>query len=613
MRDVKSYVAVLCAVLLLAPASFAQQQDPQIGSENAHWHSGLTRNYTATYIPPIDITNSSRMDSLIQQGNLYLSLNDAIAMALENNIDVESQRYIFDIRGYALKNAQAGACGGSCDPSLQTNWSWQHSAQIQQNAVTAGGQAINVGNTKTKNYTLSQNLGTGTQLSLSFNNRNSTTNNRNQTYVPGYNSGLQLNATQPLLQGFGKAFLRRSITIANNDIRRADSDFQQTVNTTLNTVIQAYWNLVSARSQVDVNQKTVELNQQLYENNQKQVDIGTLAPLDVLTAETQVAAAQAQLVQSQTQVLTQENTLKNLLSRNGLGNPLLAGIHIIPTDRIRVPDVEPVTPLQDLVAMALQKRPEPTVLQLTMEDTRQNLLGTKNSLLPQLNLTANISNPGVGGVLNPLQNVDPVTGMTVATRNPPPAGLIGGYSNILRQLFSVPTLNYQVGFTFTVTLRNRAAQAQLAQQTLQLRQNELALQKQVNQIRLDVQNAQVAVTQARAQYVNATKARELQEQVLSAEQQKYELGVSTVYTIVQYQRDLATNRRNEVAAQVAYAQAKLQMDMATGNLMDRYNIVFNEARDGQISRRADPIPPTLTNPPQGQAAVPGLPQPITPR
>jgi outer membrane protein len=609
MHDVKRSLAFLCAVLMLAPAGWAQST-PQIGNQNEHWYSGITRKYSPSYIPPVDLSNSSRLDQLVRAGNLYLSLQDAIALALENNIDIEVQRYNYDIRNFALKSAEAQACGGNgCDPTFTANMSWARQASIVTNAIVGGGVSTNVGNNRTRNFSIQQGLPTGGTATLNFNNSSGTTNNPNVNFVPNLQSSLNLQMTQPLLSGFGLALNRRPIVIARNDIRRTDFEFQQNVNTVLNTVVQAYWNLVSARSNVDVVQQSLDLAQQLYDNNRKQLEIGTLAALEVLQAETALESARSNLVQAQTAVLTQENAMKNLLSRNGIASPLIADAHIIPTDRIRVPEVEPVTPIQDLIDLALQKRPEIGVQQLNLENQRINLQTTRNSMLPQLNLTGNVNNVGTGGPLNPIPNIDPLTGQ-LRPRNVN-TDLIGGYGNILRQLFGVPTISYNVGFQFTVNLRNRSAQAQMAQQTTQLRTAELQLQRTLNQIRVDVRNAQIAVEQARARYASAEKARAIQEQVLRAEEQKYQLGASTVYTVVQMQRDLANTRQQELAAQVAYAQAKLQLDVATGNLMDRYNIVFDEAREGTIQRRADPIPDVLT--PQGQAANPAAPRPLAPR
>ncbi len=646
----KSYITVLCICLLLAPSGVvAQSPQPQNPTGLGRFTTFIRNTYTTGTIPPINTNNSARLDELIRQGNLYLSLNDAIALALENNIDIAVQRYQFQIVDYGLKYAVSRSCGGggggglsasgnnqgngiltnantlngsstvngngnvasaggSCDPSFSTNWNWGRTANINTNSVTSGGNVVTIGNSTSKSYNFSQAFGSGAQMAVGMSNQRFTTNNTNALFVPGYTDQVTLTASQPLLSGFGFAYNRRNLIIAQNDIKRTDFDFITQVNSTLNTVVQSYWNLVAANSNVSVAQQSLELAEELYENNQKEAEIGVLAPLDVLNAQSQMETQRATLVQAQTTALTQENNLKNLLSKNGLGSPLVADAHIVPTDRIRVPDVEAVTPIQDLISMALGKRPEPASQQLQMDDTRQTLYGLRQQIKPNLNASGQVYNPAAGGILNPAPQVNPITGV-VSPRTAPAPYLVGGLGNIFTQLFSIPTLNYSVGFSFNVTLRNRASRAQMAEQELSLRQNELGLQKTVNQIRVDVKNAQIAVTQARAQYASAETALALQEQVLQAEEQKLDLGASTVYQVVLYQRDLSTARYNVVTAQVAYALAKLQMDTATGNLMDRYGIALPEARDGQISRRPDPIPDVLT-PPQGQTSLPNAPRPL---
>jgi outer membrane protein TolC len=247
--------------------------------------------------------------------------------------------------------------------------------------------------------------------------------------------------------------------------------------------------------------------------------------------------------------------------------------------------------------MAIQNRPDLAQQRISMENTRLNMSQTKNAMLPTLNLTGNISNPASGGPVNPIQNINPITGEVIprdlSRINP---DLIGGYPNILRQLFGAQTVNYTLGFTLNIPLRNRTAQAALATQELQLRQTELQLQKSINQIRADVQNAVININQARARYNAVQRQTALQIQVLDAEQKKLELGASTVFQVIQFQNALANARQNEVAAQVAYASSKLALDVATGNLMDRYGIVFDEAKDGTITRRADPIPDVINTP-----------------
>jgi len=272
------------------------------------------------------------------------------------------------------------------------------------------------------------------------------------------------------------------------------------------------------------------------------------------------------------------------------------------------------------MAKALDHRPEVAQQRLQLENSKINLTGAHNALRPQLNLTGQVSNPGGGGIFDfSVPNIDPQTGLpkvdsqgNLIPRPSPDPSLIGGYGNILRQLFGVPTVNYQVGFTLNIPLRNRSAQAAYITQSLQLRQSELGLQKEVNQIRMDVKNALIAVKNARARYQSSTVASDVARQVLEAEQKKYELGASTSYAVVQHQTDLATARQSEVAAISAYAQAKLQLDLATGTILESNSVVIDEAKKGRLSKTPSPIPDVA---PTGRAAgaTPGANTPVANR
>ena len=417
---------------------------------------------------------------MIRAGNLYLSLSDAIALALENNIDVEVSRYTYPINESALRASHASnGAGVSYDPAITSTINWNHNANISTNSITAGGQSVNTGDSRIRNFGIQQGFMTGGTATLGFNNTITTTNNANAIYLPQYSTGLSLQGSQPLLQGFGLAFNTRNIRIAKNNIRLTDYQFEQQLNTTLNTVISTYWNLVSSYLAVDVAQQSLALSQKLLGDNKKQLEIGTMAPLDVLQAEQQVSTSETNLITAQTAVEQLEVTLKNLLSRNGLASTSFESVHIVPTDRITVPDVEPIQPVQDVVAKALDHRPELAQQRLQLENSKINLTGTRNSMLPQLNLTGNVSNPGAGGIYNTNPYINPVTNQP-APRPAAPPELIGGYGNILRQVFGVPTVNYPIGFTLNIPLRNRAAQEAYIQQDLQLRQSELGVQKEVN-------------------------------------------------------------------------------------------------------------------------------------
>jgi len=619
MKQSKPFIALLCVLLMAAPGVYSQQlndRGPTLSNERPHWYSGFTNNYRTRYVPPISVSNSGRADSLIRAGNLYLSLSDAIAMALENNIDVEVSRYNYPLADASLLSAQASnGAGVSYDPAITSTVNWARTAQIQTNSVTAGGQSVNIGDIQTRNFGVVQGFPTGGTATLGFNNNSSTTNNANAIFLPSYNSGLSLQANQPLLQGFGLAVNTRNIRVAKNTIRLTDYQFEQQLNTTLNTVISTYWNLVSSALAVDVAQQTLDEANRLLSDNKKQLDIGTMAPLDVLQAQQQVSTSETNLITAQTAVEQLEVSLKNLISRNGLANAALADVHVIPTDRITVPAVEPIQPVQDVVAKALDHRPELAQQRIQVENSKINLSGTRNGLLPTLNVVGNVSNPGAGGIFNTTPQINPLTG-EVVPRALPNGDLIGGYGNILRQVFGVPTINYTVGFTLNIPLRNRSAQAAYIQQDLQLRQSELGVQKEVNQIRMDVQNALIAVKNARARYQSATTASAVAQQVLDAEQKKYELGASTSYAVVQHQVDLANARSAEVLAVSAYAQAKLQLDLATGTILENNNVIIDEVKNGRVSKAPSRIPEVApTTPAPGRAAItaPGAPAPAANR
>jgi outer membrane protein TolC len=602
MRSVKSYISLLGILAVMAPAGYGQSRNtraPQLLSEGG-FINNITQKYKPQYVPPIDISNSGRLEHLIRAGNLYLSLNDAIALALENNIGLEIQRYTFQTNDIALKSSYTGT-NGNWDPIFTSNINWGKTQSIQTNTITSGGQSVNVNGTRQRNFGIQQSFKTGGNVVFGFNNSTRTTNNSNDIFGPNLSSSLQLQGTQPLLNGFGLALNTRGIRIAQNNIRAADFSFKQQINTTLNAVIQAYWNLVSANLNVTVARQSLDLSERLLDQNKKQIEIGTMAPIDIKQTEVQVAQGQQNLITAEAAISTQEITLKNLLSRNGLGSATLAAVHIIPTSRVEVPAVEPVQPIQDLTEMALSSRPELAQQRVQMENTEINLKATRNSMLPTISLTGNLSNPASGGPINPIPQTDPLTGeirpRNLSSINP---DLIGGYSNILRQLWGQQTINYTIGFTLNIPLRNRAAQYTMATQELALRSSQLQLQQQSNTIRADVATAQINIASARARYEVAEKALAAQEAVVDGEQRKFQLGTSTLYVVIQQQNTLATSRQNVVTAQVAYANAKLQMDVATGNLMEKYNIVLDEAKDGTLSRRPDPIPDVI-NTQNGQA------------
>ncbi len=623
MKHVQSILASFC-VFLTTSQTYAQQQPP-------HWYSSITRPYEPKYMPPANITSTTRLSSLLRDGKLYLSLQDAIALALENNIDIEVERYLFPLAEADLLRAQAGSStqgfstattggatglnangvqsflgnygggGGASgftaspnpngfDPTVNSTIQWGHITSPQQNTVTTGTTSL-VSTNKLANFNIQENFVTGGTATLSYNNTFSEQNAYLNLFNPVTTAFLDLTVAQPLLQGFGLAFNNRTIRVAKNNLRAADIVFKQQVIVTVGTVVQAYWLLVSANGDVEVKRKALALSEKLYNDNKRQVEVGTLAPIEVVRAEAEIAADQQALVSSETAVLQQETILKNALSRNGLANPAVLAANIVPTDHIRIPDVEKLQPIQDLVASGLDNRPELQQGRLQLENQKIALTGTRNLMLPTLSAFGDLRNSALSGDPNSLPS--PGNSVPYATNQNP--FFIGGYDNVLSQLFRRNFPNYSIGVTLSIPLRNRAAQANYATAAVNLRQSELSVQKLINQIHVDVQNAMISVQQARAQYASAVKTRILQEQTLDAEQKKFAVGASTPFLVIQAQRDLSNAGDAEVVAEANYIQSRLQLDIAAGRVLDVYSIEIDEAKKGHVLKAPNALPVVENN------------------
>lgn len=631
MHRARPYLAIACSLMLLAPAGSIAADNPYPPS--GHGLLGkISSSYRVGFVPPPDMTNSKRLESLLRAGNLYLSLQDAIALALENNLDIAIQRYGPQIADAELMSAEAGSfargvsttvtagpasatvtsagttAGGNqsassqasvgsasavagsvlqtsgpsipvLDPVFGLTGTWSHTTTPQSNSVLTGNTA-SISQAAQSNFALTKGFLTGTSISLGMTNSSITNNAIRSDFNPATTANLGVTVTQHLLQGFGVAVNARQINIARNNREVADLTFKLQVITTVTAVMELYWDLVAFHQNVEVARNEVAAAQRLYQDNKRQVEVGTLAQLEVIRAEAQIASAEQSLVVAQTQLLQQETILKTALSKNGVASPQVADAHIIPTDQIRIPDSEPLAPIQEMMGMALSSRPELAQSRIQVENQELALRGSKNGVLPALDAIASISNNALAGDINQLG--------ANHSNNP---FFIGGYGTVLQQIFNRNFPNYSVGFSLNVPIRNRAAQAQVINDELSLRQQEMGLQRLQNQVRVDVQNALIGVTQARAQYMSASRARILQAQTLDAEEKKLEAGASTVYNVIADQQTLVAAQYAEVQAESAYAKAKVELDRATGQLLYHNNISLDEAFRGSVSRPANPLPP----------------------
>jgi outer membrane protein TolC len=328
-----------------------------------------------------------------------------------------------------------------------------------------------------------------------------------------------------------------------------------------------------------VKKKALEVAQKFYEDNKKQVEIGTLAPIEIVRAEARVAQAQQELTNSETALLQQETIIKNALSRTGTASPTVAEARIIPTDRLTVPSTDDPGKLNELIDASLKNRPDIEQTRINLENTKIGISGSKSQLLPSLDVQASFQNNSLSGSLN---TVPTPPGQLPIIRNPDPY-FLGGYGNALAQIFRRNFPDYSIGFQLNIPIRNRTAQADYIRDQLQLRQQEINAQRQVNDVRVNVQNALTVLTQAKARYQAAVKERVLQEQTLDAENKKYALGASTAFQVVQTQRDLAQAQASEVSALAGYSRARVQLDLQTAQILSKYRVELAEAKAGKSS------------------------------
>jgi outer membrane protein TolC len=597
-----------------AGAAPGQSNHPQpVSTGNHGFLSSIAGPYRAKMPPPVNVSDSTRIESLLRGGNLYLSLQDAMALALENNIDLELQRYGPQVADNYLLRARAGGFASpvatsvfappasvtgaapsaglesyvtagatqignappNFDPMLTGALGFAHNTTPQASSFTTGTSAL-IQHLDTSSLGIQQNLVSGTLVGLGLTNSNVNGNSSRAQFNPATNSSLSLTVTQHLLQGFGPAVNNRQIRIAKNNREVSDLVFKAQVITTVSAIEDLYWDLVSYNENVRVQRDALAATERLLEDNKKQVAVGTLAPIEIVRAEAEIAAGQQAVTVAETQVLQQETILKNALSRTGVLSPAVASAHVILTDRIQIPEVEPIAPIQDMMALAESARPELAQLRILLQNQEIAIRGTRSEMLPTLDVVGQLTNNALAGELGP------TTGGN--------AFFIGGYGTVLSQLFARNFPTYSIALNLNITLRNRAAQADLINGGLVLRQQQLGLQRLENQVRVDVQNAQIGLQQGRAQYQSAIKQRVLQQQTVDAEQKKLAVGASTTYSVILTQRDLVTAESNEVAAQSAYAKAKVEVDRATGQTLYNNNISLEDAFKGVVSRPPSPIP-----------------------
>ena len=629
----------------VAPEAPATGQQPVVldYSKPRSGFPNLIAPYSSRHVPPPNLSNTSRIAQLMRDGKIYLSVDDAVALALENNLDIGIARYnlniadtdilrakagasILGVNAGVVQNTPGGGVGGlggqvgsgtggtsagaagagtgtggivastlglgslitSFDPVLTGTMQIDH-AKFECSSPFCG----TVQNTGTANFAYQQGFQWGTNMSVGFTNNRVTSNNPFTLESPVLNSGFQFKLTQHLLQGLGFAANDRFIRIAKNNREITDVAFRQQVTATVYQIEYMYWDLVYAYENVRVQKESLTFAQKTLSDTQKQVQIGSLAPIEVVRAQSTVATDMQALTLAQTNLQLQQLLMKNALSRT-LVDPQLADADVIPTSTMQIPEQEEVVPTQDLVNDALNHRPELAEAHINLTNTEISNKAVRNALLPSLDLFAYYGGSGLGGAQNPVNLCanEPLQAQADGFCAGPDAAFKGttinpiapsvGYGSTLNNLINSTAPDKGVGLSLNIPIRNRAAQAVQVRSELEYRQAQMRVQQIENQVRIEVRNAQFAVQQNRASVAAAQAAVALGHQSLDAEQKKLNLGASTSTLVLQNESALATAESTQLSATAAYQKSRIELDRATGLLLDHVGIVMADAEAGEV-------------------------------
>jgi outer membrane protein TolC len=614
-----------------------------------HFRPNPIREYLPTTIAKASFVNSVRLGDLVKDGKIYLSLADALALALENNYDIAIARYNLDIADTDLLRARSGSIlrgvntavvtgtqggatttlatgggpggttggsngegSGSSGLVLSTNGAGPApavldpsvSAAIQFDRQHSPSTSFFTGGTSTTNtynFTYNQAFVTGTNFQFGFDNTYATSSNAITEFSPELSSNFKATVTQHLLQGAGIWVNKRFVYQALNDRRITDSSFRQQILYTVNQVESIYWGLVSAYEDVQAKQHALDQSTKLAADNRKQLEIGTLAPLDVVNSDSAVATDKQALISSQSNLNYQQQIIKQAIARN-LNDPALVAAAVIPTDRVSLEELpEESQPIEDLVKTAFTQRPELEQAVLQLKNNEITLRGARNALLPTFDIFGYMAGAGIAGSINPALNCSfyaagqcPTSNQSLATSNPKeymyaPAT---GYGTAAQNAFNNSAPDKGIGFNIQIPIRNRSAQADQARSLIEYRQSELRLEQLYTQIRMQVVNAQFALTNDRAQVKASVAAEDYAKQSLDAEVKKLRLGASTTANVLLQERNLATAENTLIAANAAYAKDRAGLYQTLASTLQHYGIDLGEAATGNV--KTTPVVPGLT-------------------
>jgi outer membrane protein TolC len=584
--------------------------------------------YSPDEVPKSQLSNSPLLSQLIRDGKLYLSLRDAIRLALEDNLDLAIARYNLPIANMDILRTQAGgvfrgvnagvvqgtpgggvggfgsgAPGGgaggttggaggaggagagasglvqstlgtgapvaSYDPAIVGSIGAEHQASPLANLQIYGVPLLQL-NTGQANFTYSQAFATGTSISFEFNNSRQTTNSPFFNLSPALGSMYRFSFQQQLLSGFGFGPNLRYLHIANNDKKISDIAFKDQVIATITQIADIYWDLVNAYEQAEVNEQSLNFAQRSLDNAKKQLQLESIPEMDVMRAEAEVSKRDQDLTVARTSLQLQELLIKNALTRS-LDDPLLEAMPVVPTDRLQSVQASPAQPMQDLIAEALRDRPELAESDVDLINRQISRKAAKNALLPSLSLVGFYGGSGLAGPLNPVYNIpgEP-NSSTVPT----------DFAGALQNAFNNTAPDYYIGVNLNIPIRNRVAKADQYRSELEYRQAELRREQLRKQIKIEVRNAEYALEQTAARVDAARKARDLAQRTFEITQKERDLGAGSTYQTMTAQRDLSLAELDLVTAMTVYEKAKVELDRATASTLEHNGIAIQDAIRG---------------------------------
>ena len=493
------------------------------------------------------------------QASMSLSLQDCIVRAMQHNLGVA-----IDVLGPQLAAESVSRAQEKFLPSFSFSFSRQSSNSPSYSFLEAAENVID----KTNNFTFlqgSESLPFGGTLNLSLTGYVTDTNRSFQTINPRYSSTLRLSLSQPLLRNFGYNISRRDIVVSRYSLNISENTLKRSLMDTVYQVESSYWNLVYSIENLKVRQQTLDLAKDLLDMNQRMVEVGTLAPMEILAAQAEVATREADLIQAQTQVQSASDQLKVLINLPEEEQASVGTITPLDTPTVEVRTIN----LDEALATALQLRPDLEASRIGIKSEEFNVGYAKNQILPDLNLSASLSSPGVSGTQLVYQDNDPLTGIVVDT-------IPGGFSGAFKDTTSFRYPNWSVGLTLSLPTANFFSRASYEQAKINLRQAVLELEDQQQQVFLEIRNA-VRSVDANFKRITAYRvARELAEQKLAAEQEKFRVGQSTNYTVLTYQRDLANARISELNSIISYNVSLAGLDRSIGVTLKNKDITFSD-------------------------------------